>query len=364
MESKLFPGIKIPASGPISKRPIILVKNILTGCILALAFFASCTTGKSAVTETPPPAIFPEQDIDSVILRVKQNLPDIKKYIVLDENRDIAVKADIFDDRAEFHEAPEKTPSFEVIYNIGQAEKDGTGGLIIPFSVSSSGTGEARKDTLSWKPQKDGAGLLLAFDDYYTEAWENHFDLLDRYNARVTFFIQGEYCSFCAAAVIRGHDVGFHTINHLNLPKVSREVFDEETQAGTESFRDAGIAITSFAFPYGLSETWMHEELLKKYKILRGYGVTFRAYDRETIREGYSSSKALDNILFKQDEEFEALIDLMLRAVKFVGGNLILPLTTHDISDTADWGIKPRRLIYLLQTANDLQLNFYRYKDL
>ena len=322
----------------------------------------SCSTGK-AVIVSPPPAVSGIV-MDPVVQRIKENGPDIKKYIVLDENREIAVKADFFVDDNEMQNALEETRRFEVVYNMKNAEADGEGGLIIPFEAISADLGESRHDVLFWKPQKDGTGILLAFDDNYWEAWERNFDLFDHYNAKVTFFVQGEYSSFCAAAMERGHDVGFHTINHLNLPKVSRKVFDEETQAGVKNFREAGLPMTSFAYPFGLSETWMHEELLKTYKILRGYGVTFRAYDRSFIREGFSSSKALDNILFKKDEEFESLIDLMLRAVKFVESNLILPLTTHDISETADWGIKPRRLIYLLQTANDLQLNFYRYKDL
>ena len=336
------------------------MKKSFPGYILLLVVFVSCTTNKNVIISPPPVGSF----MDTAVRRVKENAPDVIKYIILDENRDIVIKADIFDDRAEMLEALEEMRIFEVIYDMKQAEADGEGGFIVPFTVTFPWTAESRSDTLSWKPQKDAAGILLAFDDYYTEAWENNFDLLDRYNARVTFFIQGEYCSFCEAAIKRGHDVGFHTINHLNLPKVSREIFDEETQTGVDGFREAGLPLTSFAYPFGLSEEWMHEELLKTFKILRGYGVTFRVYDRQTIREGYSSSKALDNILFKQDEEFEALINLMFRAVRFVGGNLILPLTTHDISDTADWGIKPKRLTYLLQTANDLQLVFYRYKDL
>jgi hypothetical protein len=54
----------------------------------------------------------------------------------------------------------------------------------------------------------------------------------------------------------------------------------------------------------------------------------------------------------------------MLRTVKFIGKGNILPLTTHNISDTADWGIKPRRLEYVLQTIRDLKLKFYRYGEL
>jgi hypothetical protein len=57
-----------------------------------------------------------------------------------------------------------------------------------------------------------------------------------------------------------------------------------------------------------------------------------------------------------------AAIDSMFRTVKFTGQGLILPLTSHIIS-SANWGITPHRLEYILKTAGDLQLNFYRYGD-
>ena len=51
----------------------------------------------------------------------------------------------------------------------------------------------------------------------------------------------------------------------------------------------------------------------------------------------------------------------MLGAIKSHGG--ILPLTTHTIAAEAVWGISPDRLEYLLKTAVELGLKFYRYSD-
>ena len=272
---------------------------------------------------------------------------------MLDENKNIIVKAEL----------AAENKQFEIIYYLEKLRVKSPGAFLVPFSVRNLESDEWQQDELLWKPHKDAAGILLAFDDNYDEAWESNFDLFDRYNARVTFFVQGTYRFFCSAALERGHDVGYHTLNHLNLPKVSRDVFFAESLNHIEEFRNTGVPLTSFAYPYGLSDSWMHEELLKSYKILRGYGVAFRVYNGAAIHEGYIISRAIDNILFKRDEDFEAAVDIMLRTVKFIGGDIVLPLTTHDISGTADWGIKPHRLQYLLKTANDLQLNFYRYKD-
>lgn len=97
--------------------------------------------------------------------------------------------------------------------------------------------------------------------------------------------------------------------------------------------------------------------------ILRGYGTTFRIYTEDAIRAGYISSRAIDNTVIKDDEDFDRYVTLMFRTLKFLGGDSILPLTTHDISETAAWGIAPRRLEYTLKTARDLNLKFYRYSD-
>jgi len=336
------------------------------GCLFLFLVLMSCATGRAARISQSAIEAQRESQMESAISRIKQNSQDIEKYYVLDDNKEIVVKAEL----SETQQGPAGSSHFEVIYDVKNMEANVSsagntaGNYTVPFTVTLTETGEQRQDTLIWKPQKDGAGILLSLDDDYIESWENNFDLFDSYNARVTFFLKGEFSPFCLEALQRGHDVGYHTINHLNLLKVSRETFDEETTSQLEIFRSAGAPMTTFGYPFGLYEVWMNEELLKSFRILRGYGVTFRAYDRSVIREGFSSSKALDNILFKRDEDFKATVDMMFRTVKFIGGNMILPLTTHDISDTADWGIKPDRLRYLLQDANDWQLVFYRYKDL
>jgi peptidoglycan/xylan/chitin deacetylase (PgdA/CDA1 family) len=204
-------------------------------------------------------------------------------------------------------------------------------------------------------------GLLLSFDDDYADVWERYLDLFDRYGARVTFFVQGDYSPFCAAAVSRGHEIGYHTKSHPNLLKVSRQVFFEETLGGAESFRQRGLPLTSFAYPYGFSEPWMDEALRESFSIRRGFGSTCRIYSEYAIKSGYIIAKSIDNILYKNNAEFEADINVMLMMIKSDGG--ILPLSTHTIAAEADWGISPARLEYLLRTAAELGLQFYRYGD-
>jgi peptidoglycan/xylan/chitin deacetylase (PgdA/CDA1 family) len=263
---------------------------------------------------------------------------------------DIVVRADIAIEDSRFM----------VVYDIASLDVDPRGSVLrIPFSIEGRETHEIRTGVFEHESASD-AGILLAFDDDYHESWERSFGLFDKFGARATFFVQGRPLAFCKAALERGHDVGYHTINHLNLSNVSRARFLEECTAQIGIFRRVGIPLNSFAYPFGLYEPWMSDVLLDYFKILRGYGVTFHIYDASAVR-GFIASKAVDNTLYRNDGEFKALVLLMLRTVKFMGG--VLPLTTHDVSAHADWGIKPERLEFLLKTAADLKLKFYVYSD-
>jgi len=321
------------------------MKRITTGAyILSILLSMSCAT--TAVNA--PPKMSP---LEAALYKVKQNAPEIEKYFLFDETGAIIVEG--------------KTENCKVRYDLKNIQTESAGSYWVPFTVQCLETGAVQEDILLWKPRKDGSGILLSFDDDFFDIWERYFDLFDRYNAHVTFFVLGTNSSFSDKAMKRGHDVGYHSLRHSNLSKVSRQTFYAETVSPADNFRNAGIPLVSFAYPFGFYEPWMHEELLKTYRILRGFNTSFQVYGKtDIVQNGFVFSRSIDNVIFTQDKDFMAEIDSMLRTLKFIGRDLILPVSSHTISDTADWGIKPRRLEYILQTANDLQLHFYRYKDI
>jgi peptidoglycan/xylan/chitin deacetylase (PgdA/CDA1 family) len=330
------------------------------------------TTDESTIDETVvlpserPPLVF-----ERAAVRVKADSSEVRKYFSLEDDASLdSLKGAGILVLGEVREGDEE---FGVRYDLNEAPDD-LGQMRIGFSLHDGNAEVLLRDEFVWNipgESEDGvenpAGLLLAFDDDFRDAWEDAFDLFDRYRARVTFFVQGEYSPFCKEALERGHDIGYHTAHHLNLLNLSHEEFYRETLVGVEDFRREGIPLRSFAYPYGFSNPWMRETLRDSFPIQRGFGVTFRVYGRDSLKSGdspegaYIISRSVDNILFEREEDFEAMIDAMLRTVKFTGG--ILPLTTHDISDAADWGISAGRLEYLLKTARDLRLRFYRYSD-
>ncbi|MHC6204568.1 polysaccharide deacetylase family protein [Breznakiellaceae bacterium SP9] len=335
---------------------------LLAGCTTTVAVIE---TAEAGIEEHANPAETAGQSLSTVsmeraVSRVKADF-DIKKQFRWEDSHSI-VSAVFTEDGRLF------AVEYDVEHSSVIREADGTlTALAVSFTVTETASGRTQSAALLWPIEDlradDKSGILLAFDDAYMEIWETYFELFAAYEARVTFFVQGALTDFCAQALEHGHDIGYHTIQHLNLPKVSRDEFFTETLSDVDSFRSTGIPLRSFAYPYGLSEDWMHDELSAHFSIQRGYGVTARLYRPEDIQRGYITSKAIDNLLFRTDEDFEFMLDSVLRTVKFMGGTWVLPLTTHTISESADWGISPQRLERLLCKVKELKLQWYRYSD-
>ena len=318
--------------------------------LFLFVLFSACTVGRQVIIK--PPETEPEEKLsamEQMIKEIRQNGDGIEKYYLLGENGAIIVKADITNTAG----------NFEVIYDLVNAQPF----FHVPFSINCKDQGLIIQDTLIWTVQEGGEGILLGFDDNYFNSWEQSLDIFDEYKARCTFFVQGTVNSFCKNAINRGHSIGFHTLNHPDLRKISRNEFNRETVLPLESFRKEGVQVSAFAFPFGFSEPWMDNVLLPHYRVLRGYGITFNLYDKDKISNSRISSRSIDREVFPDDGEFYKSISEMLRALKFIAKGQVLPLTTHSISDSAQWGISISRLEFLLKTAKELNLLFYTYGD-
>lgn len=203
-------------------------------------------------------------------------------------------------------------------------------------------------------------GIVLSFDDYHISTWEQNFDLFDKYNAKVTFFVTGSSVTeFMLSAQERGHEIGYHTIHHFHLPQLTREEFFEEAISSVSVFKESGIELTSFAYPYGDYKPWMNDELLKYYSIIRGFN-GFKRYLFDEMKSGFIISASIDNINYKSETGFRDNINDMVKSARDYGK--IINFTSHSISGN-DWGITPGRLEYVLKTCQEYGLTFYRYKD-
>jgi hypothetical protein len=306
----------------------------------------------------PDKSVNVEENLAEVIIKIKSDSPDVKKFWEYDDDNEIVVSG--------------KIGPYTVRYDSDGVEKwqDGGGPVFeVPFEVFSAGEVGGlvvARDSLLWKPPPQpkglGTGLFLGFDDTFYDSWRQYFDLFDKYGVKVTFFVQ-EYTEFCHEAIRRGHEIGYHTVTHPDLRKVDATTFAFETRLSLEPFVKNGIHIKSFAYPYGFSEPWMRSELASTYSLQRGYGKMSRLASPDDIHAGFIGSKAVDNTMYKSQAAFDAMLAKLFFQTAFLGDGIIASMTTHIIDDNAAWGIKPARLEHLLREAADYGLRFYRYGD-
>jgi len=206
-------------------------------------------------------------------------------------------------------------------------------------------------------------GILLAFDDYNEENWTKYFDFFDKYGVKVTFFVTlTEPTDFCAEAIKRGHEIGYHTAGHVNLTEVSEEEMYRQAIAPLEVFRSQGYELTSFAYPYGAYTEGMNEELLQYYDTVRG-AYHFEGRYKENLQKGFIESYSLDNVHFESDEAFRAKVVELLDVLASCDNGTIASVYSHAIG-AGDWSIAPERLEILFQEAEKRDLVFYTFKEL
>lgn len=205
-------------------------------------------------------------------------------------------------------------------------------------------------------------GILLSFDDYAVENWRAYLDIFDQYGVKVTFFVNcAEPTDFCYEAIERGHEIGFHTASHINLKEASLEEIQENAIAPIETFRNGGIELTTFAYPYGAYTDELNNLLILYYNVLRG-AYQYELHGKADLRHGFIESYSLDNINHTSDEEYKSAVTKILNEVSDNVG-AVASVYSHAIS-TGDWCITEERLIYLFEKADELGLKFYTFQDL
>jgi peptidoglycan-N-acetylglucosamine deacetylase len=113
------------------------------------------------------------------------------------------------------------------------------------------------------KTGRDGT-LALTFDDGPNPAVTPQLlDLLDRYEARATFFLIGRYVRACpelaAEIALRGHVLGNHTDTHPNLLWLSRrQILDELERCAASILAATGQRTTIMRPPYGIRGPQVH----------------------------------------------------------------------------------------------------------
>lgn len=99
--------------------------------------------------------------------------------------------------------------------------------------------------------------IALTFDDGpHPKITKKILDILDRHNAKATFFMVGERVQYYPKTVqdvfSRGHEIGNHTWDHGDLSKLEMEEIEKEISTTNEAIqRITGNRPTLFRPPYG-----------------------------------------------------------------------------------------------------------------
>ena len=103
----------------------------------------------------------------------------------------------------------------------------------------------------------NGKYIALTFDDGpHAEVTPRILDTLDQYNAKATFYMLGSqvgyYPSIAKQVLEEGHEIGNHTMSHMDLTRLSQSQIREEIQRSSNNILEAtGSLPTSLRPPYG-----------------------------------------------------------------------------------------------------------------
>ena len=98
--------------------------------------------------------------------------------------------------------------------------------------------------------------IALTFDDGPDEDFSPQIlDILNKYNAKATFFVVGEKVGWHPEIVKRayseGHEIGNHTFTHINVEKNSENIILKEIEKTQQAIKDViGIEPGLFRPPY------------------------------------------------------------------------------------------------------------------
>lgn len=86
--------------------------------------------------------------------------------------------------------------------------------------------------------------IALTFDDGPDPTYtESILEILERYNAKATFFMIGEhiekYPEIAKKVASKGHEIGNHTFHHRHLTELTKKEIEEEIARTDQSIRNA-----------------------------------------------------------------------------------------------------------------------------
>ena len=209
--------------------------------------------------------------------------------------------------------------------------------------------------------------IALTFDDANVDNWHSYLPLLDSLHIKATFYIS-HYHTLSAEQKQKifdlqraGHEIAYHTTNHLDLPKEVTKIGlalteRREIAEDLRLMQADGFTITNFAYPYGSHSNELDQCLLRRFKSVRAL-CSYPNYEKSLVKESGEGkvlygANADNNSRLKE----EGMANLMTKAKE---NRDCLVLVGHQINNkNIKLQISRDRLIFLARTAAEKNLEF------
>jgi PKD repeat protein len=230
-------------------------------------------------------------------------------------------------------------------------------------------------------PDSSHAGVAITFDDNAVENWNAIQDLLEEYDAHVTFFVSSfgglseSQINTLTLFNENGHEIAFHGAHHTDAQEyLSSHSIDEylnyEIIPGIALMQNAGFNPVDFAYPYGSEDEALTE-------VLQGYFLHIRGTDyRETgiplkdvdsVFYQYGSNQPFINGIGIDDVSYgNSLDDIYAGILRAKEEEKILIFYTHTpvVSNPQVYQITHDRLEKILKNVTENNLNFYKISEI
>ncbi|MFN4083918.1 MAG: polysaccharide deacetylase family protein [Bacteroidia bacterium] len=167
----------------------------------------------------------------------------------------------------------------------------------------------------TWKVNTSDKVLYLTFDDGpHPEITNYVLNLLEKYNAKATFFCVGEnvkkYPDVYERILNKGHTTGNHTFHHVNFLKTNRKNYLHEIELASQYIKS-----DLFRPPYGKILPKTAKIISKNYKIMM-WSLLTRDYDKDldlnaALNQIYKAKNG-DILVFHDSEKAFKNLQLLL----------------------------------------------------
>lgn len=198
--------------------------------------------------------------------------------------------------------------------------------------------------------------VSFTFDDFPESAASTGVPILDRYDAKATFYVaggevdkwSGHWQGARAETIVdlhrRGHEIACHTFSHVRTPDLDAKRLAREIEENRRYLLglDPSMRIENFAYPYGLGSVSRKNQLARTFQSSRGIipGINSGTVDLQYLR-----STPLINGLIDGDSVDRALDELAV-------GNGWLIFYGHDVAaEPSPFGCTPELLRHALDAA-------------